>query len=379
MITGRGLRTVCALALFSSLGVANAQPFTETFGSTATRQPSLYVPQFTAAGAVSFYRFANPAGTPQEKLVDDGTYTVINPSQVIPTGGGQWWANNATGPAANLRDHTGNNGAVLVVNAGNVANALYRRVVSLEGGKTYTFSVWRYIVAGPTDLSLELREPNDSAGLAQSPNFTTTGATGAGQWTRLAWSFTTDACSTRQYAVSLRNNSPVVSGNDLFFDDISVQEEAGAQALVAPCSTTSVPTVNATDDSGSTTPGQPVVINVLTNDASSSPATAALGKPSQAAVSAQNGVVVFNADGSVTYTPNAGFTGNDSFTYAVCTVASQSNPTPVCSSATVSISVAAPPVVAPSPAAIPTLSEWGLIFMSGLLALFGIASTRRRH
>lgn len=40
-----------------------------------------------------------------------------------------------------------------------------------------------------------------------------------------------------------------------------------------------------------------------------------------------------------------------------------------------------PAVVAPpaGPASIPTLSEWGLIIMSALIAMFGIARTRRRR
>lgn len=367
------------LALLFATGTACANPFVETFGNTATRQPSPYVPQFTAAGAVSFYRFANPTGSPVERRVDDGTYTVINPSQIIPTGGGTWWANEATGPAASIQDHTGDAGAVLVLNAGNTENALYRRIVTLDGGKTYTFTVWRFIVAGPTSLTLELREPDDTQRLAESATFITAGAFQAGQWVPLTWTFKVDACTTRQYAVALRNNSPVVSGNDLFFDDISVQENAGAASVPVPCSTTSVPTVTASDDGGTTRPGQPVGINLVTNDSSSSPSNATLGQPAPSGATAQNGSVVFNGDGTATYTPNPGFVGTDTFNYTICTVAAQTNPTPSCANATVTINVTAALSAPGGTSSIPTLSEWGLIIMSSLIAMFGIARTRRRR
>ncbi len=37
------------------------------------------------------------------------------------------------------------------------------------------------------------------------------------------------------------------------------------------------------------------------------------------------------------------------------------------------------PAFAVAPASIPTLSEWGMILLSGLMALFGFGSMRRRH
>lgn len=49
---------------------------------------------------------------------------------------------------------------------------------------------------------------------------------------------------------------------------------------------------------------------------------------------------------------------------------------PTADTFTVVINAAPPPAVAP--ASIPTLSEWGLIGISGLLALFGLARVRRR-
>ncbi|MBE9061110.1 S-layer family protein [cf. Phormidesmis sp. LEGE 11477] len=81
--------------------------------------------------------------------------------------------------------------------------------------------------------------------------------------------------------------------------------------------TLSVDAVNdvpvAVDDSGSTTEGTAVVINVL--DSASDVESDTLSIESVGA--AANGEVNINSDGTLTYTPNAGFSGNDSFTYTI--------------------------------------------------------------
>lgn len=65
------------------------------------------------------------------------------------------------------------------------------------------------------------------------------------------------------------------------------------------------------------------------------------------------------------YTAPAGYTGANSFTYTICNNA----PTVVCATATVTIVAAAA-----ATAAIPTLSEWGLLLTSGLVALLALCS-----
>lgn len=374
-------RALSAALLAVIATASQANPFVETFGSSQTRQRSQYVPQFAASGAVSYYRFADPQGSANERLVNDGHYAVIDPSQIIPTGGGSWWENNTIGRAADLRDHTGAGapgGSVLVVNAGNTTNALYRRIATLQPNTTYTLSAWRFIVAGPTNLSFEIREADDTRQLSLSPETTTPDAgTQAGQWTRLSWTFRTGNCAVAQYAVNVKNNSPVVTGNDLFLDDISLQpDQLGLVQSNVPCSTTTVPTVTAANDSGSTPPGQPLTINLVANDSSSNATTAPLGTPTQGDVTAQHGTVVFNPDGTARYTPTAGYNGIDTFNYNVCTVASAQNPSPTCGTASVTVNVAA---VSAQPASVPTLSQWGLIVLSALLAMFGLRRTTRQH
>ncbi|WP_082447956.1 IPTL-CTERM sorting domain-containing protein [Xylophilus sp. Leaf220] len=372
----------CFFLLASAISFcANANPFTDDFGIASTRQASSYVPQFSANGGTSYYKFADPAAPAgptqtQQRVIDDGYYTVLNPNAVLTSGGGAWWQNGTTGSASNYQDHTGNGGAVLIVNAGNVQNAVYRRVVSLQAGTKYTAKVWRFIIAGPTNLSFDIRQADDSASVGQSPNYTT--ATGTnGTWSEMSWTFTTGGtCGTAQYAFSLLNNSQVVSGNDLFFDDISVQPDpTGTPSGTLACSTTSTPTVTALPDSINTGPGQAVTISPLAND-TITPNGSAVGDPTQGQIRAAHGTVNFTGTGTVIYTPTAGYVGPDTFSYQICTTASAANPTPICSTANVNITVAVATAVTKS---IPTLSEWGLILMASVVGLIAMLRMRKQR
>jgi len=83
--------------------------------------------------------------------------------------------------------------------------------------------------------------------------------------------------------------------------------DAAKAAAVAPAGKPPV----ANDDSATTQQDIPVAINVLANDtdADSDPLTVTnLTQPS-------NGTAILNADQTVTYTPNLGFIGSDSFSY----------------------------------------------------------------
>ncbi len=93
----------------------------------------------------------------------------------------------------------------------------------------------------------------------------------------------------------------------------------------------------ANDDSDiTTTASQAVVIDVLANDTdtygSVNPASVTI-----TAASANGTTSINTTTGAITYTPNAGFIGNDAFTYQVC---SSTNPT-LCDTATVSLTVIA--------------------------------------
>ena len=83
----------------------------------------------------------------------------------------------------------------------------------------------------------------------------------------------------------------------------------------------------------------PVIIAVKANDFD--PDGNPLSNPT-AITPPVNGTVVYNPDGTVTYTPNTGFVGVDTFKYAVC-----DNASPVkCDTATVTIEVKTPTTLA---------------------------------
>lgn len=90
---------------------------------------------------------------------------------------------------------------------------------------------------------------------------------------------------------------------------------------------------NATDDSKSTSKNTSTSGNVTTND--NYPSGSTITK----ATDPENGTLVFNADGTYTYTPSTDFTGTDSFTYTICLPSPNDT---ICSTATVTITVSAP-------------------------------------
>jgi gliding motility-associated-like protein/uncharacterized repeat protein (TIGR01451 family) len=79
----------------------------------------------------------------------------------------------------------------------------------------------------------------------------------------------------------------------------------------------------------------PVTINVLDNDASGNVGKTLDPKSVKLADQPENGTVSVNADGTITYTPEEGFTGTDMFTYTVCEAGNPAN----CETATVYVTV----------------------------------------
>lgn len=105
--------------------------------------------------------------------------------------------------------------------------------------------------------------------------------------------------------------NPGFSGVDTFTytaEDIFGQE-------VTQTVTITVTPVGA-DDEATTPSGTPVEIPVLDNDPTQGLTVESVTQPA-------NGSVVINADGTVTYTPNAGFSGTDTFTYTAVDASGQ--------------------------------------------------------
>lgn len=93
--------------------------------------------------------------------------------------------------------------------------------------------------------------------------------------------------------------------------------------------------VRADADSASTTAGAPVTTTVLGNDDATGPTGTELADPT-IAVHPANGTATVNADGTITYTPADGFSGTDTYRYAV---RDAGDPASVCATATVTVTV----------------------------------------
>ena len=128
------------------------------------------------------------------------------------------------------------------------------------------------------------------------------------------------------------------SGTDTF--TYTVMDNDGATSNVATVTVTVNAFPIATDDPGIVTQlNTAVIVSVLANDSDSD---GTLDITSVAIVGGQgplNGIAVANADGTITYTPTNGFTGNDTFQYTVL-----DNLGAISNAATVSTRVNAPPV-----------------------------------
>lgn len=348
MAVGAVMSAACATSALAQASSAD-YIFFEDFGSAQMRVASQYVPSAgvdTGLGSQAFYQFSTAGGIP------DGRYAIMPPSQMAPTGADGYWDFGAT-------DHTTGtaNGAMMVLNAGDKFNQFYRRAFEVQPGKSYRISVWRYVVNGnmstnphgPVYWDLEVQQVNSEAVIGRSGNI---GNTVKNQWEQSSWDFivplSCDAgqASSLQATMALRNKSPVTGGNDIYIDDISVQEIPNAIDVVE-CPTELVYEVVATPDEASAQHNTSVVIPVLANDEVTSgagvPGNVLLNTSLKIMTQPANGTLLLNvANGTVTYTPKENYSGTDQFTYQICNNAAN----PVCDTAIVTVHVSAGTIAA---------------------------------
>jgi len=132
------------------------------------------------------------------------------------------------------------------------------------------------------------------------------------------------------------------SGVDYFFYQICNTAGACQQTIVAvtvlPNAYPAMPPIAHTD-MAVTPAATPITITVLANDSDPQ----ALPLTITATTAPTGGAVALNPNGTITYTPNAGFTGTDLFTYTIC------NTQTLCNTASVSVAVGGAPAANLSP------------------------------
>ena len=221
----------------------------------------------------------------------------------------------ATSPDSNL----------VAFNGGDLpANAILSQTIATVAGKTYTLA----FDAGVFSYNMNTQKllvTVVGTGSLLNQTVTLTGPSGGTVlWVPQSYTFVADRSSV---TLSFSDQSASTNSIDLLLDSVRVTE------VVAPANTPPV----ALADAYSTNQGTILVVataGVLANDkdAESNSLTAILD------VAPSHGGVTLNASGGFTYTPTAGYSGADSFTYHANDGSLNSN------IATVSLKINAPPV-----------------------------------
>lgn len=149
-----------------------------------------------------------------------------------------------------------------------------------------------------------------------------------GQWVRKSVPFVNEgpATSVQFLLVSFTTNQTQGGGaanDEVLIDDVE---------LIYNPTTTNQPIV-ASDDAATTDQGTAVTITVLTND--NDPENHVNTASVNIVTQASHGTATANTDGTILYTPTAGYYGQDSFVYGVC----DSDTPATCDQATVNVTV----------------------------------------
>ena len=245
------------MSLFTLFSVLSSKAqqviFFEDFGTITgnDRRSSIYVIQGgldanlgVFSHGSSFYRFgkynssnptpANGSIEDGENNVRDGHYAIINPNTTNNTELPSWFR-------FDKYDHTiGNsgakNGAAMLVNCGHIFNQYYRRSVSLNSGRTYKVSIWiNNLNTNAHKFKIEVQNVLTETILGQSPEITTAAPTLG--WQEYTYTFKmpdSNQCS-EDVAISFRNMSTEISGNDILIDDIKLEEVINPNSPVISC------------------------------------------------------------------------------------------------------------------------------------------------
>ncbi|MGE0798665.1 MAG: Ig-like domain-containing protein [Lautropia sp.] len=232
-----------------------------------------------------------------------------------------------------------------VVNNGN-GTFTYTPNPSFEGGDSFTYTITDVGgLSSTATVTITVSEANE-APVASNGNAATDEDTVLNGTLPAATDADGDTLTYAAGAIAAAHGTVVINADGSYTytpaanfhgtDSFSYVANDGTVNSAEATITVTVNSVNdapvAVSDTNTTAAGTPVTGNVLANDTdvdTGTTLTAALG------TTVTNGTLTLNADGSYTYTPNAGFSGTDSFTYAASDGAATSN------AATVTLTVTA--------------------------------------
>ncbi|NJN78481.1 MAG: cadherin-like domain-containing protein, partial [Saprospiraceae bacterium] len=210
----------------------------------------------------------------------------------------------------------------------NTANSFYSRSGQPAGGNQNPLEQFRTVVGSPANCSLDLSAVADNATTSPSVPINISVLTND---TKNGVPITINDVSLVVSQNASNGNSsinadgtiryvpnPGFSGVDCFQYRICEKDNPSVCRTAQVCVTVTGSSFVALPDNPTTNAGAATTTNVLGNDTKNgSPVV-----PSEVTVSIQtqpsNGTVLVNPDGTIKYTPNAGFAGQDCYTYKVC-------------------------------------------------------------
>ena len=226
----RTILLLSAIAVFFSLQ-AQTTTYGDTiffynFGEHTHRVECLYMP----AGS---YTFASENGDRNQREIQDNYYAVVDPRNIrdaITSDYSFFWTAptlSAVTSSGSSRyytaDHTPGdiNGAVMVVNAGETVNYIYKRNLTHKTGYRYLLSFWIYVVAKSSQFSMEAT--NTTTG--KTYIYTGPLLTDEGKWIKYDLNFSVPISAnmtTNEVTIGLQNRNKLITGNDYYIDDILV-------------------------------------------------------------------------------------------------------------------------------------------------------------
>lgn len=311
------------------------------------RTTSLYMPS-------NSFKFgtAYPTSTSyDEYMIDNNYYAVVAPGYIKEgTDPNQYyfWTPSYTDPNT-VTDRSGTEeGAVLVINAGETLLPFYHRETSLESNTTYKASFWMYLVNGPSKVAIDIinKTTGEVLGTVESEMMEDWNTTYKGKWVQHELYFSTPIitpeCNLDELFISIRNAHAATQGNDYFIDDIKLSK------MVCDIPTTGVVEIKcpdpvkpvATPDINQTPVNTPVDGNILINDNgedikvtdivitdgngnSKTVAVPTTGTVTEDVYVNENGTpvkagtITIDSNGDYTFTPEKGYTGNVPMEYTI--------------------------------------------------------------
>ncbi len=255
----------------SDLPVVGETLFFDDFGESDLnngnkgRTASLFMPLNGFEFGNSYLQLPTPGGnnwddnpTRNAARINDGFYAVVAPAYIydgwfIDDGWGSWWTDGWDGPNP-IYDYSGTeNGAALVINAGENLTPFYEREALIQGGATYRASFKLFVVQATVQVGIDIIDPVTQNVLytMQTIEYVNDyNNDNIDEWQDVVIDFTMPGiCSAKEVVVSFRNHFALVNGNDYYVDNISLEKIADAPACppVEDCVSNGKTSVNLND------------------------------------------------------------------------------------------------------------------------------------